>query len=53
MQVSQYYAGRRSSGKKHSGASRFLHCSPGWAPGLVTEFEHVMLGPEKRRAMLE
>jgi hypothetical protein len=29
------------------------HCSPDWVPGLGLEFEHVMLGPEKRRAMLE
>ena len=29
------------------------HCSPRKALGLTLEFEHVMLGPEKRRAMLE
>ena len=29
------------------------HCSPNRALGLGLEFEHVMLGPEKRRAMLE
>ncbi len=29
------------------------HCSPKPAFGLALEFEHVMLGPEKRRAMLE
>ena len=29
------------------------HCSPKLVLGLALEFEHVMLGPEKRRAMLE
>jgi hypothetical protein len=29
------------------------HCSPNCAYGPGLEFEHVMLGPEKRRAMLE
>jgi len=28
-------------------------CSPNWALGPGLEFEHVMLGPQKRRAMLE
>jgi hypothetical protein len=45
---------RRSSGKKQYG--RLIPgppCSPVRAPGLATEFERVMLGPEKRRAMLE
>ena len=29
------------------------HCSPRFVLGQTLEFEHVMLGPEKRRAMLE
>lgn len=33
--------------------SRAPQCSPNRALGLGLEFEHVMLGPEKRRAMLE
>jgi hypothetical protein len=33
--------------------SRFPQCSPNGGFGLRLEFERVMLGPEKRRAMLE
>ena len=54
MQVKQ---GSTCAAKLMQKASRVLHwapqCSPNWAFGLGLEFERVMLGPEKRRAMLE
>ena len=55
MQVVQHYAGWRSQCKKHQGplAWGVQQCSPNRALGPGLEFEHVMLGPEKRRAMLE
>jgi hypothetical protein len=53
MQVIRYKTERRSSGKKHQGPFGAPHCSPRRSLGAVLEFEHVMLGPEKRRAMLE
>ncbi len=42
-----------ANAKSANGPSRAMQRSPNWAPGLGLEFEHVMLGPEKRRAMLE
>lgn len=39
--------------KAPRGPSRLPQCSPNRVLGLGLEFEHVMLGPEKRRAMLE
>jgi hypothetical protein len=53
MQVTQVKPAWRSSGKKHQGTLGPPQCSPRRALGLALEFEHVMLGPEKRRAMLE
>ena len=39
--------------KSIKGSLGLPQCSPNQASGLGLEFEHVMLGPEKRRAMLE
>ena len=44
-------------GEAHAKSTKFhslnLQCSPNLSLGKGLEFEHVMLGPEKRRAMLE
>jgi len=39
--------------KASSSLNRSPQRSPRWHSGVALEFEHVMLGPEKRRAMLE
>ena len=41
-----------ANAKSVKGAACAPQRSPNWALGLGLEFEHVMLGPEKRRAML-
>jgi len=54
MQVVQYsYWLAKLMQKAPRVLHRAPHCSPNWASGFGLEFEHVMLGPEKRRAMLE
>jgi len=54
MQVILVSTRGRRSFEQHQGLPQGApQCSPRKALGLTLEFEHVMLGPEKRRAMLE